>query len=240
MKNRILAIIMICAIALAIYAPAFAGEPAKVRFYTEKGSGTYYINQETGSRQKVELENVITANVEITDAYDADLCSGIIYMRYDAEAVNCLGYNSVTGGAWQVNDKESGKLRMAFSNTESLDDGIVFTAAFEFKEGVSEASFSIEIGELLTGDVINGDVPADYYVSQETDTYEDNGYLLGDANLDEKVNTLDAVFILKHSAGILTLEGQAFIQGDVNVNGKVNTADATLILKYAAGLIDSF
>ena len=63
-------------------------------------------------------------------------------------------------------------------------------------------------------------------------------YLLGDANLDGKVNTGDATQVLKHAAGMLVLEGKALIQGDVNQDAKVNTGDATFILKIAAGMVE--
>ena len=64
-------------------------------------------------------------------------------------------------------------------------------------------------------------------------------YLLGDANLDGKVNTGDATLVLKHSAGMTTIsEEKACIQADVNQDGKINTGDATYILKIAAGMVE--
>lgn len=70
-------------------------------------------------------------------------------------------------------------------------------------------------------------------------TFSDGGSiidetLLGDANLDGKVNTGDATTVLKHSAMMIELTGQAFINADMNRDGNVNTGDATAILKKAA------
>ena len=63
---------------------------------------------------------------------------------------------------------------------------------------------------------------------------------MGDLNGDNKVNTADAVVVLKASAGMITLDEQQTKSGDCNGDGMVNTADAVLILKYAAGMIYQF
>ena len=63
---------------------------------------------------------------------------------------------------------------------------------------------------------------------------------LGDVTCDGIINTSDAVCVLKHTAGMITLSDNYFILGDVNRDGKVNTADATMILRYAAGIIGEF
>ena len=64
---------------------------------------------------------------------------------------------------------------------------------------------------------------------------------IGDANTDGKVDTADAVHILKYCANVVwKLSYIQEITADVNHDGKVNTADATLVLKYAAGMIDPF
>ena len=63
------------------------------------------------------------------------------------------------------------------------------------------------------------------------------GIMTGDLNSDGKVNTADAVLVLKEAAGIINLTTEQLKCGDTNHDGKVNTADAVLILKYAAGMI---
>ena len=65
-------------------------------------------------------------------------------------------------------------------------------------------------------------------------------YTTGDANGDGKVDTADAVQILKFSAGMLHLSNDKKKAADTNHDGTVNTADAVLILKYAAGMITEF
>ena len=65
-------------------------------------------------------------------------------------------------------------------------------------------------------------------------------YLLGDCDLNGTVNVTDAVLALRHSMGIITLEGNALLAGDVDGNGSVTVTDSLLILRYAMGLIDEF
>ena len=62
----------------------------------------------------------------------------------------------------------------------------------------------------------------------------------GDLNGDGKINTSDAVYILKAAAGMMTLDEKQSRLGDCNGDGKVNTSDAVMILKYAAGMISGF
>lgn len=58
--------------------------------------------------------------------------------------------------------------------------------------------------------------------------------LLGDADLNEKVNVKDATLIQKHAAKIVSLVGDGAIASDVNADNKINVKDATAIQKYAA------
>ena len=75
----------------------------------------------------------------------------------------------------------------------------------------------------------------------KTDYYTINPSIsIGDLNSDGKINTADAVYVLKASAGMIQLDENQLSAGDCNHDGKVNTADAVLILKYAAGMIEKF
>lgn len=58
--------------------------------------------------------------------------------------------------------------------------------------------------------------------------------LLGDVNLDAKVNIKDATTIQKSLAKLVTLEGQQINIADVTEDGKVNIKDATAIQKFLA------
>lgn len=62
-------------------------------------------------------------------------------------------------------------------------------------------------------------------------------YVKGDANLSGKINSADASFVLKVSAGLKQIDAENVKYADVNRDGKVNARDALLILQLSAGII---
>ncbi len=57
--------------------------------------------------------------------------------------------------------------------------------------------------------------------------------LIGDINADSKINSADALLILRHAVGLTTLSGNLLISADWNGDGKVNSFDALEVLKFA-------
>ena len=55
-----------------------------------------------------------------------------------------------------------------------------------------------------------------------------------------KITVYDAVAVLKHVAGIETLEGDALEAAKVSGEETVSVVDATVILKYLARIISQF
>lgn len=67
-----------------------------------------------------------------------------------------------------------------------------------------------------------------------------NPYSLGDATKDGQINSYDALVILQHSTGLLTLDYSAKRLADVNKDSKINSYDALMVLQYAVGSIKNF
>lgn len=61
----------------------------------------------------------------------------------------------------------------------------------------------------------------------------------GDVDYNEKINSTDALMVLRHSAGIELLTGYSFERADVTHDGAVNSSDALKILQYQVGLIEN-
>lgn len=61
----------------------------------------------------------------------------------------------------------------------------------------------------------------------------------GDVNKDTKINSSDALLILQHSVGVITLTSEQKTLADVNNDSKVNSSDALKILQYSVGQITS-
>ncbi len=82
-------------------------------------------------------------------------------------------------------------------------------------------------------DSAHGASPAPF----DSGTVSGNG-LVGDANCNGGVDSIDAVFILQFSAGLLPSLGCPQ-NADANGDGVVNSLDAALVLQSAAGLTTS-
>lgn len=67
-----------------------------------------------------------------------------------------------------------------------------------------------------------------------------NLYVLGDATKDGAINSQDALAILQHSTGIITLDKSSFVLADVNKDNNVNSFDALMVLQYSVGIINKF
>ena len=82
-------------------------------------------------------------------------------------------------------------------------------------------TFSVSIG-LTTTKVYAEEAPVEYS--------------MGDANLDGKVNTRDAVYIKQSVVGLVELTERQKIFSDVNGDGNINTRDAVLIQQSIVGM----
>jgi hypothetical protein len=64
--------------------------------------------------------------------------------------------------------------------------------------------------------------------------------LLGDADNNGEVNTMDALLVLQYYTGAITESDLVLGVCDVDGDGIVNTLDALLILQFYTGAIDKF
>lgn len=65
-------------------------------------------------------------------------------------------------------------------------------------------------------------------------------YNYGDVNFDGKVNSSDALSVLRCASGVISFDRYARVLADVNADNKVNSSDALYILQYATGNIKKF
>lgn len=66
----------------------------------------------------------------------------------------------------------------------------------------------------------------------------DNKY--GDLNSDSKINSEDALVILRYSVGLVDFTAEQKKAADVSADSEINSLDALLVLEYSVGLIKSF
>ena len=76
--------------------------------------------------------------------------------------------------------------------------------------------------------------------SPEASTEPGKPVIIGDANNDGNVDTLDAVLVQKYAAERILLTAEQIYAADVNKDGVADTLDAILIQQFAAGIISVF
>ncbi len=64
--------------------------------------------------------------------------------------------------------------------------------------------------------------------------------MLGDVNGDKRINSNDALAVLRYSVDQITLTDAQLTAGDVNKDGKLNSNDALIILQFSVGRITEF
>lgn len=62
----------------------------------------------------------------------------------------------------------------------------------------------------------------------------------GDVNGDGKINSADALEILRYATGLSVFDDGALVRADVNADKKINSNDALMVLQFATGLIKTF
>lgn len=121
---------------------------------------------------------------------------------------------------------------------------VTYTVTFEDWDGTVLKTEEVEEGEDATppedptrnywvftgwdGDYTN--VTSDITV---TATY----LMVGDVNIDNRVNTGDAALTLRHSVGLAELNELQLEIADINYDSRVDTGDAAMILRIAVGII---
>ena len=80
-------------------------------------------------------------------------------------------------------------------------------------------------------------LPSEITTNTQSSTTSKDEFLLGDANLDSKVNIKDVTSLQKHLAKLIILSEENLNVSDTNQDGRITISDATTIQKKIAGLI---
>jgi plastocyanin len=127
-------------------------------------------------------------------------------------------------------------------SSEIWDSGIQSSPfAFDrFFDTAGSFSYHCEVHPGMHGTIIVSSTPAATDVHTPTDTpggptsTPTPPAVVGDANGDGQVNSIDAALVLQYSANLIT---SISFRGDANLDYSINAIDATLILQFAAGLL---
>ncbi len=144
----------------------------------------------------------------------------------DAVRTYTVSYNANGGaGAPSAQTKTEGEA-LTLSNVVPTRDG------FTFEGWATSSSSTVVAYEAGASYTANADVTL--YAVWSAAGQE---YALGDVNYDGNVDNLDAAYVLRHDAELITFDATTELVGDVNGDGKTDSLDASQILKFDADLI---
>ena len=184
----------------------------------------------------------VTGSVEITGEYEANALTAALY--YDADLLTFSsisvgdvwsGISELGGSAMAMTDYP-GSIRFIAVLPEGAfsANGTVFSVSFHVSEEAeigSQIPLSLEILEFYK---LADNVPEqiDFAVVNGAVTVNT---LLGDVNMDGTLTSIDALLILRHVIGLITLDN--IEAADVSGDGTVNSLDALIVLRTVLGLI---
>ncbi|MBR0157363.1 MAG: InlB B-repeat-containing protein, partial [Clostridia bacterium] len=111
------------------------------------------------------------------------------------------------------------------------DGTVIGTETVAYGSAATAPAAPEHSGYAFTGwDTAFDNITADTTVTAQ---YAPSPTLIGDINLDGKVDSTDALLAMRYSMGITLIEGQGFVNGDVNGDGVLNATDGLLIMRIA-------
>lgn len=140
-----------------------------------------------------------------------------------------IDYNANGGsGAPTAHTKNAGET-VNLSTTVPTRDG------FEFLGWATSADATE--AEYAAGASYSTDADLTLYAVWSEGTSDGVEVLLGDVTRDDKVDNLDAAYVLRYDAELISFDETTAVIGDVNKDGTTDSLDAASILRYDAGLI---
>lgn len=172
------------------------------------------VNSITGDDLVVSLWNLSNGSVRIATQEKGDVNKTIrVVENYT------VTFNAGVGGSVAGDTQISVPAGTAVADIlpKLAEGGLVFDEGYGFK------SYSVTEG------TVDGDMTIDI-----------SFYKIGDVNGDGSADNLDAAYVLRHDAQLITLDADQSLAADVNFDGSINSLDAANILKFDAGLNGPF
>ena len=188
-----------------------------------------------------------------------DNVGGFIGCSYDADAfVNCYAYGRVMCNESETEETCIGTFvgyiyyENSFENVYARDSVLYSTvgdSGYDVTEIIStNFNDSNAVDEIVTAmnqyvNESNNTGFVDYKLfkwSADNDEgipkfIEEPDYIIGDANLDGTVDSLDYLLVKRHCFNTVTLEGDAFKASDINGDGNIDSSDYLLVKRICFG-----
>lgn len=186
-----------------------------------------------------------TVSVSIEGEYAANGLA--LWVYYDPEVFSLV--EMTPGALW---DEMITLQAMAVSNTETegeigvmiiipdqaiTSSGVLFTMSFEVSDSVEMDSFipvTLSVNEFY---VLSGTQERESIPFAVINGGIEIGGLNGDVDGNGRLDSFDALLILRHALGLFTLSPERLVYADANSDGVIDSFDALIVLRKALGLI---
>ena len=120
---------------------------------------------------------------------------------------------------------------------DGLPAELVYTGGVIYSLNFGETKTDLVWGQLPHSDYNSGVIIETTTTPAVTTTQEPNLSILGDVNLDGKVDITDAVLLNKAAANAVSLSAQQQANADCDESGEVDSNDAVVLLKFLVSII---
>ena len=163
---------------------------------------------------------------------------GVFYVDCDENGnfVCESGEASADGNLFTSEYDDAGWQILWFSTEESYDEGSLFKLTLKVSEDAESGVYPVKVSyakaNTLTADALETNLNS----KQVSLGIESTANLLGDANGDGSVTTMDVVRIARNVVGLAEIASEREYLADVNNDGKITIADAIKLAKILIGL----
>ena len=200
--------------------------------------GEYNVVAEPG--KEITLNLKMNKNPGLTGYHFLVECDrGVFYADYDEEnGLVCEpGEASANGNIFASDYEDLGWQILWFATEENKTDGSLFKLKLKVAEedveaGVYPVKISYAKANTFTGEEVEANI-GEKIVSLEV---ESDTELLGDANGDGSVTTMDVLRIARYVVGLADIDENRKYLADVNCDGSITIADAILLARNIIGL----
>ncbi|MSS73107.1 MAG: choice-of-anchor D domain-containing protein [Candidatus Latescibacteria bacterium] len=203
---------------------------------TQPSSGTVSAGKVTGSPGGTVVVPISVDNAK-------GIAGGSLTLSYDANVLTpkkIEGSKLVTDAGITVTSNLNfapGQVRASLAGTTGIasGSGALVNVSFDIKSNAAAGAYPLTLQATLRDESANT-LSSTTVAGAVTVSVG----ILGDVNGDKVCDSGDAILVLRHDAGLITLNASQKDLGDVNGDGVTDAGDAILILRKDAGLISKF
>ena len=150
-----------------------------------------------------------------------------------------------SGAAADIGDPEPGDPNV--NSSAEFGSGVLERLVLDISAGAAAGQYTLTLSDMAHVDLQSQAYPPDVINSATIAIGQSCPTVFGDVDCDTAVNSVDALKVLRHGAGLSVSQTEPCVnlgdplpntelQGDVDCSNSVNSVDALKLLRHAAGL----